>query len=269
MSVRRIIRIRPLQNELFGVLHADGTPARGVVMCAPFGEEAKSSYRVFFDFAEQMAAKGWAALRFDYYGTGNSSGGFDEFAPSAARDDIRAAIASLRDAGAHKVGLLGLGLGGTLAFELAAKGECDFLVLWQPIVNGEEFYKLNVKQQLVRQMLIRAKAQKSEAHGPARTGGGDIIDLDGYPLRKTAADEIRQMNLLKLGSASLPPTLLMQISFSQNVAPDIQALLGTCHPAPQTQCVVCEPFWKRIGSVDCTPVHDGTLRWLDTLANRD
>jgi len=276
MSTRRIIRFGA-KGELFGVLHSRGAAAvdvggAGLVICAPFGEEAKSTYRVFFDLAGALADKGWIVLRFDYFGTGNSMGRFDEFTPAHAGDDVLSALDLLREQGVAKLGLLGLGLGAAFAFDAAVKREADFLVMWQPIVNGEEFYKLNVKQAIFRQKLIRSKQKNqpspNKADAARQSGDSDIIDLDGYPLRKQTAEEIRAINLLKVKPPAIPPTFIMQISFSQTMARNIQALADSCQPKPETQCVICEPFWKRIGSVDTTPVTAATMEWLERTMKR-
>jgi alpha/beta superfamily hydrolase len=244
-------------DSLHGVLHAPAeAPRRGFVICPPFGEESKCAYRTLYEMANLAAAGGCAALRFDYLGTGNSAGPFEDFSPSQARKDIGQATEYLRSHGIEKVGALGLGLGASLAFEAATKGEVDFLVMWQPLINGEEFYNLNIKRQLVRQMLTHGKAKGARSRG-------DLIDLDGYALRKTTVEETRKLDLLDLGLVAMPPTLIVQISYTQSMAADMQALADSCHPEPHTECIVCEPFWKRIGFVNCSAVYDRTLEWLE------
>ena len=308
---RNIIRFGP-NDELFGVLHLPDSSLithhsslPGMLFCPPFGEEAKNAYRVYHDLALRMAERGWAALRFDYYGTGNSLGSFDEFSPARACSDIRSAIGILQQHGVTRIGLLGLGLGATLAFEIAVnelssyrvselpnnppaekpaalppqlnnsttQQLTNYLVLWQPIVSGEEFYKLNVRQQLFRQKLIRKKTSevqspesKVPSPQPPALSPQPIIDLDGYPVRKQTAEEIRKLNLVPAGASArtaIPATLLLQISFSQTMAADLQALIDSCNPPPQTQCIVGEPFWKRLGAVDCSAVMEATMGWVD------
>jgi len=256
MNPRQIIRFGP-DHALHGTLHLpEAAPTKGLVICAPFGEEAKCAYRPLYEMADLAAAKGATALRFDYFGTGNSKGRFEDFAPSRARDDIRAAMAYARGQGLKKVGILGLGLGATLAFETAAESEVDFLVMWQPMVSGEEFYRLNIKRQLLRQMLTHGKAKGARSQG-------DIIDLDGYPLRKQTVEQLKALSLPGRAQANTPPTLIVQISFTSNMAADLRALADACRPKPDTECIVCEPFWKRIGFVDCSAVYDATSNWLD------
>jgi len=256
MNSPQIIRFGP-RKELYGALHAPRTAAgRGLVICAPFGEEAKCAYRPLYEMADLAAANGWIVLRLDYLGTGNSDGGFEGFCLSRAREDIQAAIACLQERHVENIGLLGLGLGAGLAYQTAAQGRAEFLVMWQPTVNGEQFYRLNIKRRLIRQMLTHGKAKGGQTRD-------DIVDLDGYPLRKETVEELKALNLLDCAPADLPPTLLLQISFTRNMASDLAALADACRPALQTECIVCEPFWNRIGFVDCSAVYDATLRWLD------
>jgi len=278
MTFPSITRFGP-DGRCHGVLHLpDGQPRGGFVMCPPFGEEAKCAYRTMYELACLAAERGWAVLRFDYFGTGNSTGGFEDFAPSRALEDVRSAIARLRQDCPGPIGALGLGLGAALALDAAAQAPSptapaapQFLILWQPLINGEEFYKLNIKRQLVRQMLThgkaRARSAAATASGPAdaRPAQDDIIDLDGYGLRKTAANQLKAINLLVPPRANLPATLLLQISYTTAPASDIQALAGSTTPPLTTQAVVCEPFWKRIGFVNAAPVFDTTLEWLERL----
>ena len=46
----------------------------GVVICCPLGYKALLSHRSLRHLAEEAAARGYPALRFDYDGTGDSAG---------------------------------------------------------------------------------------------------------------------------------------------------------------------------------------------------
>jgi len=256
MAVRRIIRFGR-KDSLFGVLHLPEHEIRsGLAVCAPFGEEAKSAYRALYEFADLAASHGTLTLRFDYFGTGNSAGGFEEFGPRRAQTDILEAVELLHSSGARSVGLLGLGIGGSLACEIAAEHKLDTLILWQPTISGEQFYKLNIKRQLVRQMLTHGKATGAAT-------AGDLIDLDGYPLRKSTAEQLKAIDLLSRTNLQAERVLLIQISHSQTLAGDLKAFAEACSPPPETACVVCEPFWQRIGFVECGKVFEKTLDWLE------
>jgi predicted alpha/beta-fold hydrolase len=191
-------------SRLFGVLHlpaaseSRGTrhAARmGLVFCPPFAEEHKQGYRVFVELARRLEREGFACLRFDYRGTGDSEGPFTDFSLAGARRDIAGAVAFLRErAGVERIGLIGLRLGASLALQSAECGvrsaerdpasehdsdgtrhaargtlQPSCLVLWQPIVDGALFYRLNLRRMLVRQMMTHGKASGERDTGRAGT----------------------------------------------------------------------------------------------------
>lgn len=107
----------------------------GVVLCRPFGYEAICAHRSYTMLADGLAQDGFDVLRFDYQGTGDSSGGDDD--PERVQawlDSIAAAVAQLRrDSGVERVSLVGVRLGALLATRAAAAlGGIENLVLWAP-----------------------------------------------------------------------------------------------------------------------------------------
>ena len=135
-------------RRLFGCLSlppADTKPhAKGVVLCNPFGYEALCMHRAYRQFARAFAGAGYPALRFDYDGTGDSSGTDPD--PERVRawvDSIHSASAFLRaQTGVRQVYLFGIRLGATLA--ASAAGERDDyagLLAIVPILNPEAYLR--------------------------------------------------------------------------------------------------------------------------------
>ena len=163
-------------RPLFGFYHPpeDG-PWRGVgvVLCPPVGSDRTRSDRVYRHLAERLAASGFACLRFDPFGTGDSGG--DEMAPGLARtwiDDVAVATDELRArSGTDLIALVGLRLGATLALVHAAeRGDVDALVLWSPCVSGAAFVSevtklhklyLRIEPQLVGAVSRRAEGEEA------------------------------------------------------------------------------------------------------------
>jgi len=106
---------------LHGVLHAPGEPVGGLVLCHPFAEEKKCAHRTLVDLARGCVDAGWAALRFDMRGCGDSPGDFGEADLSDWRADISAATEMLASELERPVGLAGLRLGATLAAQVAGE----------------------------------------------------------------------------------------------------------------------------------------------------
>jgi pimeloyl-ACP methyl ester carboxylesterase len=132
------------EHPLFGFYHAPLSALSrdvGVVLCNPLGHEAMCAHRTYRHLAERFAASGVAALRFDYHGTGDSSGEPEEPERVAAWiKGINAAVAELRArAGVGRTVLFGVRFGATLASWVAAeRGDIDDLVLWAPFSSGRE-----------------------------------------------------------------------------------------------------------------------------------
>src|SRR4051812_29243924 len=89
----------PAPRSLFGWYHAPAGPRRavGVVVCNPIGDDYTRAHRPLRHLAERLARAGVAVLRFDFHGTGDSSG--DERDPARVAtwvDDIDLAADELR-----------------------------------------------------------------------------------------------------------------------------------------------------------------------------
>src|SRR5688500_19978584 len=81
-------------RELFGVYFAPSGRAlkrTAVLLCPPFGPEATRSHRLYRVLGERLARLGFGVLRFDYYGTGDSDGEFEEAACADWMRDIAVA----------------------------------------------------------------------------------------------------------------------------------------------------------------------------------
>jgi pimeloyl-ACP methyl ester carboxylesterase len=136
----------PRGRQLFGVYHPPApSVARGVgvVLCNPLGYEAMCAHRTYRHLAQRLAMAGFHALRFDYHGTGDSSGGTTEAGRlNAWIESIRTAMTQLRACmGDGRLALFGVRFGGTLATLAAAQGDVDALVLWAPSPVGRAYVR--------------------------------------------------------------------------------------------------------------------------------
>ena len=127
-------------RALFGI----HTPARGlaeigVVICPPLGQEGLTAHRSLRILADRLADAGVEVLRFDYYGTGDSSGEMRDGDLSLWAGNVRTATQHLREvAPVRRVVLVGLRLGATLAL-LAEVPATSRIILWDPVLDGRHF----------------------------------------------------------------------------------------------------------------------------------
>ena len=112
-------------RHLYGRLYLPPTSRTGpvgLVLCPPFADEAIHAHRVLVEFAERLADQGIPALLFDYAGTGDSEGQFEDASLDSYLRDIGGAVEYLRRRAAiPRCGLLGLRPIGRRSMNLRAK----------------------------------------------------------------------------------------------------------------------------------------------------
>ncbi|MFM0024679.1 alpha/beta hydrolase [Paraburkholderia madseniana] len=178
----------------FGWLHrpAGAQAEMGVVLCNPFGYEALCTYHGWREFAEALAARGMPTLRFDYPGTGDSSGHEED--PQRLRawlDSIKTAATWLRaETGVTRLSLCGLRLGATLA-ALAAEelGGVENLVLLMPVSSGKSY---------IRELEIQHQSWLSAQHALGFTPdaeAAETIGAHGFRLYPDSLEMLAKIDL--------------------------------------------------------------------------
>jgi alpha-beta hydrolase superfamily lysophospholipase len=133
--------------NLLGAFHAPQrlrARSAAVLLCNPFGEEASRAHRIYRVLATQLERAGYAALRFDFSGTGDSAGEGRDATVTRWLADLERAAAELRSvSGSPRVALVGLRLGATLAALATSRGAVRprHLLLWDPVVNGAGYLR--------------------------------------------------------------------------------------------------------------------------------
>ena len=136
--------------RLYGVLHPPRSAAPrargenasdlGVVICNPFAHEYFQCARALRHLGLSLARAGHPVLRFDFEGTGDSSGTLWDARLERWVASVGAAARELRArSGVTRVALVGLRLGATIAALAAADTPHDDLVLWNPIADGRRY----------------------------------------------------------------------------------------------------------------------------------
>jgi pimeloyl-ACP methyl ester carboxylesterase len=138
------LHIGTSERPLFGIYEAPDRRRRvrgGVVICAPVGHEYIRSYRALRNLAVQLATSGLHVLRFDYYGSGDSSGSSDEMTVAECVANIGSALDELKDiAGLKRVSVVGLRFGATLAAQaVCQRTDVEALTVWDPVVRGADY----------------------------------------------------------------------------------------------------------------------------------
>lgn len=259
-------------QRLFGMLHqpADMAPnARCWVFCHPFAEEKLWAHRVFVSMARELAGRGMPVLRFDYRGYGDSDGDFEQFTLADHVDDIKTAIAELqkRIPATSRVNLLGLRYGATLAM-LAAEDNpvVERLVLWDPIVDMQQYLLDQLRSNLTTQMVLHGKVVTNREELVERIRAGEFVNIDGYDLGNPFFDAACAVQPLETAARVPAPVQILEIGrATQAPRADLQALAAAFADA-QHQRVEELQFWKEIKQfVRKSPaLTQAMLEWLET-----
>jgi len=171
---------------LFGWLHSDASARQRdcvAVICNPIGHEYVHSHRSLRHLADGLARAGVPALRFDYRGTGDSSGSdLDPGRWPAWQADVLGAVRHARERTGRKgVCLIGLRLGAALAATLCKEVDVDLLVLWAPVVSGRRY--------------LREWQAMASASGRASATDG-TLEGGGFVLSAETMEAIRGVDLL-------------------------------------------------------------------------
>jgi pimeloyl-ACP methyl ester carboxylesterase len=203
-----------------------GRPAGlGWVMCHGFGREQAYLQSLEVAGARALARVGFPVLRFHAQGYGDSEASTDTATPTSHIRDACDAVKVLRArAGVERVGLLGARFGGAVAALTADRVDASALVLWDPVAEGSTY---------LDELLRRAAAGELAAAGRPRDSASDpitvlrdegVLDALGYPLRREVADAIAAIHLPTDLRRFDGTSLILQVSRSPGVRPDLQAL---------------------------------------------
>lgn len=223
--------------------------SHAVVMCHPLGEEKLWSHRVFVSFARDLAAAGFAVLRFDFRGEGDSDREFESSDFETRVMDACLAVNAIRELhpSVTEVTLMGLRLGASVAATAATRQSAvTRLLLWDPVVDGEAYMQSFLRLNLMYQMSIHRRVIENRDALVARLGNGETVNIEGYELANPLFRQVSAFRLRDTLPAFNGETVIVQIN--QGDVPSKPELAELCegNPRCRLQSAQEEPFWKEI-----------------------
>ena len=207
-----------------------------VLVCSTVGFEAIHAYRGLVRLGDELAAHGIPAFRFDFAGTGNSSGNLDGAdLVSVWQNNVVDQVRDLRERwGFHSIAIVGFRLGATLACATLDRAGVDALVLWEPVTRGKSFARE-----------IRAVAQFAE---DAASGEPDHVESGGFAFPADTLDAIGQLSLM---TQAIPPGIpVLLIGRGRNARLNAKAF-ETRNPfavltTREYDRMICEPHYTEL-----------------------
>lgn len=245
--------------RLFGVLHIPENRLKrksgrvGIVFCGPFAEESLWAHRAMVNFARDLANHSYWVLRFNPMGEGDSEGNFEDATVETRISDIQKAVEVLKEeSGATRIGLLGLRFGGALAaLASGLRKDIEFLVLWNPVVNGEKYFQECLRSNIATQMTTYGKVKMNRKQITEDLLKGNPANIEGYPIAYEFYNQISKLNLLAGKDFYARRTLIVQSDKKKvfKADADLQALYEKLLKNQQSvefKLIQEQPFWTEV-----------------------
>ncbi|MGQ9661283.1 MAG: alpha/beta fold hydrolase [Kiritimatiellia bacterium] len=272
-------------RKLHGMLYlpSQSESVGAALFCHPLFEERKSAHRVMVETARACSAAGLLVLRFDYTGTGDSSGNFTDCSLAMWLQDMRTAVEFLRHcADGLPLGLLGVRAGATMAvcfatglFHLPASTSMlptersthgiSFLTLWEPILKGSDYLQELFRKKLIKEMMTTGSGRTTKTRILRELSQGRAVDLDGYALSATLYHDLTRLELGTRITELNVPTLFLHFAPGGRQSPDIDRLrtaISQANLPAEVYTIPEQPFWNSIGVVQSPEAIRVTVEWL-------
>lgn len=233
----------------------------GVVLCYPFGQEYMRAHRAYRQLALLLTKKGYHVLRFDYRGTGDSSGELENIVASDWLDDVDSAIDELREAtGVRSITVVGLRLGALIAgVACSRRNDIDRLIVWDPILDGGEY-----ERELLDEI---ANEKPSEWGGPTSgnlNANDGSIHFNGFRLTPQFRATFRDLSLSDVKLTA--KRTLQMVSHETQAFSDLKAVWQK-QDGFQYQFAAAPHDWNYVdnfgGILLPQPVIQAIINWMD------
>jgi exosortase A-associated hydrolase 2 len=262
-------------KRLFGIFHRPQQPADpelGIVFCHPVSWEKQYSYRAYSQFSRHLANAGYASVRFDSYGFGDSEGDLVEATIQSQVEDTLDAVEWFRKStGCTRYILVGVRLGAAIA-ALAARQipNVEGLAMVSPVVNGESYWKEWLRITRLGRMTLGQKFGKSsELNAQLEREGA--IEIDGELVGHKLVKELRTIDLPSQLEEFKGSCFLSELTWGGSDRPQFEALVSALNGrGNRVAAEFKEPkeFWVLKSRYEGYLPHDlykRTAAWLEEL----
>lgn len=201
----RPVTFRNMNQQIIGILHTPdnigpGEKAPGILMLHGFTGNKTEAHRLFVHVARSLSEHGFVVLRFDFRGSGDSDGEFEDMTLPGEVSDAERALTFLlrqRNVDGSKVGVIGLSMGGRVAAILASKDRrVKFAVLYSPALGPLRDRSLS--------LMSREKIE--------RLSSGEAVEFfaEGWYIKKAFFETVDYIVPLDIMDSIKVPVLIVQ-----------------------------------------------------------
>ncbi len=225
-----------------------GQPRGHVLLAGPLPDERTHTHLTWVRWSRFLAQHGFLVLRFDYSGTGESTGLIEQATLTAWSADLAAAFEYLnRNRRGEPMILHGLRLGGLLATRSFHNGPASALLTWEPTMSGDALLVDAARRQQAANLV---QGISGAGPGPralaSRLDEGETVSINGYPWSPEFWSDARGWYLSRQRSEDKRPSLHLRLR--RHVSKEDSSASRTDQPGSvaddtETISISWPPFW--------------------------
>jgi len=128
--------------QIVGILHTPKKSTQSlIILCHGFTGDKIESRRLFVEAARAFSHAGYAAFRFDFYGSGDSAGDFSDSLISHNISNLIDAMAWGRNQGYTTIVVLGISMGAATAILTLENQAADALIAWSTVPDMKKLFE--------------------------------------------------------------------------------------------------------------------------------
>lgn len=243
-------------KPIFGIHHPPAASSQlqdtSIVLCNPIGFEYGRAHSVIRHLAKKLTANGYHVLRFDYYATGDSSGHSDEVSVDQCIKDITLSCDEIKTISAtRKVTVVGYRYGALLASFASENYKFNRLVMWDPVVNGEQY--LDDLKTIHKQMLV--DPNRFDLNFLSNTDAS--TELVGHDFPEQFRERIRSLNLADLEKIKTRRIDVINNSNGYNIEPLVNE--NTFLTKAEVHMFDGQSEWKNAAKIEAKVLPDSSI----------
>lgn len=148
------------KQKILGIIHipniSKSKKTQGILFLHGFTGNKIEAHRMFVKLACLLEQNGFFCLRFDFRGSGDSDGKFEDMTILEEVEDAHLALNFLKNykgVNSSKIGVLGYSMAGCIASFLAGKNKMKSCVLWSSVSSLSKFLLHNLGKEFSKNII--------------------------------------------------------------------------------------------------------------------
>ncbi|MBN2413679.1 alpha/beta fold hydrolase [candidate division KSB1 bacterium] len=149
MSKKAVVTEQPVtfiskDSQLVGILHSSSSD-KIIIMCHGFKGDKIENKRLFVEAARTFTRENYDVLRFDFYGSGDSEGEFEDTLISTNIANLTDAVQFVKEKGYKHIAVLGISMGAAAVILTVNKLDVEAVILWSAVPDMKTVFAANIK----------------------------------------------------------------------------------------------------------------------------